>query len=99
MRLLDLLAAHLQVDELNVGGRLVGGRDDGDVLGGVVGPDEGVHRLLDGLLLPNITQTSSSSMRLGELGRALDGRDVVDERLGRLALQLGLLEQVVGRAA
>ena len=31
--------------------------------------------------------------------RALDGRDVVDERLGRLALQLGLLEQVVGRAA
>ena len=58
---------------------------DGDVLGGVVGPDEGLHRLLDGLLLPNITQTSSSSMRLGELSRALDGRDVVDERLGRLA--------------
>eukprot|EP00964_Phaeocystis_antarctica_P019082 scaffold10525_cov70-Phaeocystis_antarctica.AAC.1 len=37
-------------------------------------------------------------MRLGELGRALDGRDVVDERLGRLALQLRLLEQVVGHA-
>ena len=91
VRLLGLLAAHLQVDELNVGGRLVGGRDDGDVLGGV-GPDEGVHCLLDGLLLPNITQTSSSSMRLGELGRALDGRDVVNERLGRLAVQLGLLE-------
>ena len=31
-------------------------------------------------------------MRLGELGRALDGRDVVDGRLGRLAVQLGLLE-------
>ena len=30
VRLLNLLAAHLQVDELNVGGRLVGGRDDGD---------------------------------------------------------------------
>ena len=44
------------------------------------------------LLLPNITQASSSSMRLGELGRALDGRDVVDERLGRLAVQLSLLE-------
>ena len=52
-----------------------------------------------GCALPNITQTSPSSMGLGELGRALDGRDVVDERLGRLALQLGLLEQVVGRAA
>ena len=91
MRLLGLLAAHLQVDELNVGGRLVVGRDDGDVLGGVIGPDEGLHRLLDELLLPNITQTSSSSMRLGELGRALDGRDVVNERLGRLAVQLGFL--------
>jgi len=68
-------------------------------IGGVIGPDEGVHRLLDELLLPNITQTSSSSMRLGELGRALDGRDVVDKRLGcRLALQLRLLEQVVGHA-
>ena len=31
--------------------------------------------------------------------RALDGQDVVDERLGRLALQLGLRGQVVGRAA
>ena len=92
VRLLGLLAAHLQVDELNVGGRLVGGRDDGDVLGGVIGPDEGLHRLLDELLLPNITQTSSSSMRLGELGRALDGRDVVNEHLGRLAVQLGFLE-------
>ena len=51
-----------------------------------------MHRLLDELLLPNITQASSSSMRLGELGCALDGRDVVDERLGRLAVQLGVLE-------
>ena len=42
--------------------------------------------------LPSITQTASSSTRLGELGRALDGRDVVDERLGRLAVQLSLLE-------
>ena len=92
MRLLGLLAAHLQVDELNVGGRLVVGRDDGDVLGGVIGPDEGLHRLLDELLLLNITQTSFSSKRLGELGRALDGRDVVNERLGRLAVQLGFLE-------
>ena len=33
VRLLDLFAAHLQiVDELNVDGRLVGGRDDVDVL-------------------------------------------------------------------
>ena len=45
-----------------------------------------------GCALPNITQTSPSSMGLGELGRALDGRDVVDEHLGRLAVQLGLLE-------
>ena len=71
---------------------VVVGRDDGDELGGVIGPDEGLHRLLDELLLPNITQISSSSMRLGELGRALDGRDVVNERLGRLAVQLGFLE-------
>ena len=88
-----LLAAHLQVDVLNVCGRLVVvGRDDGDELGGVIGPDEGLHRLLDELLLLNITQTSFSSKRLGELGRALDGRDVVNERLGRLAVQLGFLE-------
>ena len=93
VRLLGLLAAHLQVDVLNVCGRLVVvGRDDGDVLGGVIGPDEGLHRLLDELLLLNITQTSFSSKRLGELGRALDGRDVVNERLGRLAVQLGFLE-------
>ena len=71
---------------------VVVGRDDGDVLGGVIGPDEGLHRLLDELLLLNITQTSFSSKRLGELGRALDGRDVVNERLGRLAVQLGFLE-------
>eukprot|EP00964_Phaeocystis_antarctica_P030308 scaffold17103_cov68-Phaeocystis_antarctica.AAC.1 len=31
-------------------------------------------------------------MGLGELGRGLDGRDVVDGRLGRLAVQLGPLE-------
>ena len=39
-----------------------------------------------------ITQTSFFSKRLGELGCALDGRDVVNERLGRLAVQLGFLE-------
>ena len=97
MRLIDLLAAHLQVvDELNVGGRLVGGRDDGDVLGGVVAlMKDCIASLMSyccSCALPSITQTSSSSMRLGELGRALDGRDVVDERLGRLAVQLSLLE-------
>ena len=96
-RLIDLLAAHLQVvDELNVGGRLVGGRDDGDVLGGVVAlMKDCIASLMSyccSCALPSITQTSSSSMRLGELGRALDGRDVVDERLGRLAVQLSLLE-------
>ena len=92
VRLLGLLAAHLQVGVLNVGGRLWSSA--------AMTATNSVASLalMKGCIasLMNycccITQNSFSSKRLGELGRALDGRDVVNERLGRLAVQLGFLE-------
>eukprot|EP00964_Phaeocystis_antarctica_P047792 scaffold27668_cov75-Phaeocystis_antarctica.AAC.1 len=67
--------------------------------GGVVGPDEGLHRLLDKLLLQLRLAEHQAPRppprrcaRLSKFGRGLDGRDAVDEQLGRLAVQLGLLE-------
>ena len=67
--------------------------------GGVVGPDEGLHRLLDKLLLQLRLAEHQAPRppprrcaRLSEFGRGLDGRDAVDEQLGHLAVQLGVLE-------
>mmetsp|Transcript_37454 Transcript_37454/g.84891 ORF Transcript_37454/g.84891 Transcript_37454/m.84891 type:complete len:394 (+) Transcript_37454:1675-2856(+) len=97
VRLLDLLAAHGQVlDQLRVAAHLVGRVDDGGVLGGVSGFDEGHNALLDHQLgqlrlaehRPHLLLVYAFS----ELGRALDGLDVVEQDLSRLAVQLGLLE-------
>ena len=51
---------------------VVVGRDDGDELGGVIGPDEGLHRLLDELLLLHHPELSPRSASASSVARSMD---------------------------
>ena len=89
MRLLDRFAARLQVvDELDVDGRnaMVGGRVTYSSLALMKECIASLTSCCCSYTLPSITQTSSSSM-IGRVGCGLDGRDVIDERLGRIVVQ------------
>lgn len=97
VRLLDLLAAHLQVlDQLGGLVGLLGHRDHRHVLARLASLDEGVDGRDDPLGRHLRLAEHRPHLRVvnlvGELGGALDRGDVVDEHLGRLAVQLRLLE-------